>query len=162
MPIYEFYCRECNTIYNFFSRRVNTEKIPTCPRCKDVPLKRKVSVFFTTSGKASVETDGLPDIDESRMERAMAMLASQAEGINENDPRQAAQLLRKLSQAAGLPLGGGMEEALARMERGEDIEQIEKDMGDILDGEDPFAPGGTGAKHRRSSTPKVDETIYEL
>ncbi len=162
MPIYEFYCQECNTIYSFFSRRVNTEKIPTCPHCKDVPLKRKVSVFFTTSGKTSAATDGLPDIDESRMEKAMAMLASQAERINENDPRQAAQLLRKLSEAAGLPLGGGMEEALARMERGEDIEQIEKDMGDILDAEDPFAPGSTGRKQRRESAPKVDETVYEL
>jgi putative FmdB family regulatory protein len=162
MPIYEFYCRGCNTIYNFFSRRVDTEKIPNCPRCKDVPLKRKVSVFYTTSGKSSAETGGLPDIDESRMEKAMAMLANQAEGNNENDPRQAAQLLRKLSQAAGLPLGGGMEEALARMERGEDIEQIEQDMGDILDSEDPFAAGGTAKKYRRESTPKVDETIYEL
>jgi putative FmdB family regulatory protein len=162
MPIYEFYCRECNTIYNFFSRRVNTEKVPTCPRCKDVPLKRKVSVFFTTSGKTSAENDGLPDIDESRMEKAMAMLASQAEGINENDPRQAAQLLRKLSQAAGLPLGDGMEEALSRLERGEDIEQIEKDMGDILDGEDPFALGGRGKKTLRGSEPQVDETVYEL
>jgi len=162
MPIYEFYCKKCNTVYNFFSRRVNTEKIPMCPRCTDVPLKRKVSVFYTSSGKSSAETEGLPDIDESRMEKAMAMLASQAEGINENDPRQAAQLLRNLSQAAGLPLGGGMEEALARMERGEDIEQIEKDMGDILDSEDPFAPGGSTKKHRRKSTPKIDETIYEL
>ncbi|MEN6473363.1 MAG: zinc ribbon domain-containing protein [Syntrophaceae bacterium] len=162
MPIYEFYCRGCNTIYNFFSRRVNTEKIPTCPRCKDVPLKRKVSVFFTTSGKASAATDGLPDIDESRMEKAMAMLASQAEGLNESDPRQAALLLRKLSQAAGLPLGDGMEEALTRMERGDDIEQIEKDMGDILDGEDPFAPGSAAKKYRRESTPQIDETIYEL
>ena len=119
MPIYEFYCRGCNTIYNFFSRRVDTAKIPNCPRCKDMPLKRKVSVFYTTSGKSSAETGGLPDIDESRMEKAMAMLANQAQGINENDPKQAAQLLRKLSQAAGLPLGGSMEEALARMERGE-------------------------------------------
>jgi len=25
MPIYEFYCRKCNTLYNFFSRSVNTE-----------------------------------------------------------------------------------------------------------------------------------------
>ena len=31
MPIYEFYCAKCNTIYNFFSRTANTDKIPTCP-----------------------------------------------------------------------------------------------------------------------------------
>jgi putative FmdB family regulatory protein len=162
MPIYEFHCQRCNTIYNFFSRTVNTDKVPMCPHCKDMTLKRKVSVFYTSSGKRSEDAEGMPALDESRMEKAMAMLASQAEGINENDPRQAAQLLRKLTQAAGLPLGGGMEEALARMERGEDIEQIEKDMGDILDAEDPFAPGGTEKRSRRLHKPKVDETIYEL
>ena len=39
MPIYEFYCRKCNTIYNFFSRSVNTEKIPFCPKCKSEQRK---------------------------------------------------------------------------------------------------------------------------
>ncbi|MCK4728291.1 MAG: zinc ribbon domain-containing protein, partial [Desulfobacterales bacterium] len=34
MPIYEFYCEDCNTIFNFFSRSVNTTKRPPCPRCK--------------------------------------------------------------------------------------------------------------------------------
>ncbi|MDP3283707.1 MAG: zinc ribbon domain-containing protein, partial [Desulfobacterales bacterium] len=34
MPIYEFYCQDCNTIYNFFSKSVNTKKSPNCPMCK--------------------------------------------------------------------------------------------------------------------------------
>ncbi|XCN71926.1 MAG: FmdB family zinc ribbon protein [Candidatus Electrothrix aestuarii] len=33
MPIYEFYCQDCNTIFNFFSSRINTEKRPDCPKC---------------------------------------------------------------------------------------------------------------------------------
>ncbi len=35
MPIYEFYCEQCHTIYNFFSRKINLEKIPDCPKCRD-------------------------------------------------------------------------------------------------------------------------------
>ena len=26
MPIYEFYCPDCNTLFNFFSRTINTSK----------------------------------------------------------------------------------------------------------------------------------------
>jgi hypothetical protein len=28
MPIYEFYCEDCHTIFNFFSKNVNTTKKP--------------------------------------------------------------------------------------------------------------------------------------
>ena len=123
MPIYEFYCEQCNTIYNFFSRRVNTEKIPNCPKCHDVKLQRKVSLFAAISSRGDSESEmdaDMPPIDEAQMEKAMGMLAREAEHINEDDPRQAAQLMRKLSDATGLKMGPAMEEALHRMERGED------------------------------------------
>jgi len=162
MPIYEFYCNRCNTIYNFFSRMVNTDKIPDCPRCKGVQLKRKVSVFFTTSGRKEEGETGMPPIDETRMEKALAMLTNEAEKINEDDPRQAAQLMRRLTHTAGLPLGPGMEEALSRMERGEDIEQIEKELGDFLNGEEPFLAETPGKKTKGKPKPKVDDTLYEL
>lgn len=162
MPIYEFYCQRCNTIYNFFSRKVNTEKVPNCPKCSDVRLTRKVSVFYTTSGRKDSAADGMPPVDESRLEQAMAMLAREADQVNEDDPRQAAQLLRKLTQAAGLPLGGGMEEALARMERGEDPEQIEQEMGDLLESEDPFGAPPADKKAPRRLKATIDETLYEL
>jgi putative FmdB family regulatory protein len=45
MPIYEFYCRKCNTLYNFFSRSVNTRKVHSCPGCKNVALARQLSMF---------------------------------------------------------------------------------------------------------------------
>jgi hypothetical protein len=56
-----------------------------------------------------------------------------------------------------------MEEALRRMEAGEDPEQIEAEMGDLLEGEDPFTfekkAGGTGGIKR---PPKVDEQLYYM
>ncbi len=43
MPVYEFYCPDCHTIFNFFSRRVNTAARPACPRCERPELERQVS-----------------------------------------------------------------------------------------------------------------------
>ena len=163
MPIYEFYCHRCNTVFNFFSSTVNTEKIPNCPACKRVKLKRQMSIFAKVSrGKEEVANDGMPPIDESKMEKAMAMLASEADKIKEDDPRQAAALMRKLSDATGMNLGPGMEEALNRMERGEDPEKIEEEMGNLLEGEDPFMFCQRSNKGSRKSKPRIDETLYDL
>ncbi len=165
MPIYEFYCHRCNTIYNFFSKSVNTEKIPKCPKCKDVPLKRKVSLFAAITGRGKDEEDmdgSMPPIDESKLEKAMSMLASEAERINEDDPRQAAMLMRRLSDATGLRMGAGMEEALSRMERGDDPEAIEQDMGDLLQGEEPFVLEQRSAAGKKRPRPEVDDTLYDL
>jgi putative FmdB family regulatory protein len=162
MPVYEFYCEKCNTIYNFFSRKINNDRIPDCPKCKTVRLKKKISLFNTLSGKAKESEDGMPDIDESRLEKAMEMLGREAGSINEDDPKQAANLLRKLTDAAGLNLGPGFQEALARLERGEDPETIEQEMGDLFDAENPFQPAAPAGSKNRSQKPRVDETLYEL
>jgi len=107
--------------------------------------------------------DDLP-FDETKMEKAMNMLAGETDKINEDDPRQAANLMRKLTDMTGMQLGSGMEEALSRMEKGEDPEKIEAEMGDIMEGEEPFLfPGktGSGIKKKRPK-PLVDETLYDL
>jgi putative FmdB family regulatory protein len=163
MPIYEFYCNRCDTIYNFFSRTINTDKTPKCPKCKTVKLKRRVSIFSALSGRKGDEAEGdMPPLDEAKMEKAMSMLASEAGNIKEDDPRQAAQLMRKLTEATGLKMGSGMEEALARMERGEDPEKIEAEMGDLFDGEDPFLLEQKSGTGKKGTKPKVDETLYDL
>ena len=146
MPIYEFYCKDCNTIFNFFSKTVNTTKKPKCPKCKTRTLTRQVSLFaFTGKAKEEGDISDLP-FNESKMEQAMQMLAGEADKINEDDPRQAANLMRKLSDMTGLELGEGLDEALRRMEKGEDPEEIEAEMGDILEQEDPFSLSGKKGK----------------
>lgn len=162
MPIYEFYCSQCHRIFSFFSQRVNTEKFPPCPKCHKPRLERHMSVFATPRNRGETEDMPLPDMDESKMEKAMGLLAREVEGIDENDPRQAANLMRKLTDMTGLNLGPGMEEALSRMEAGEDPEQIEADMGDILEDEDPFEPKGKGAKAKSDTPPTRDHTLYDL
>jgi len=162
MPIYEFYCKDCHTIFNFFSRRVNTEKQPDCPRCGSL-LKRQMSTFSTIGRAKESGEEGMPDIDEARMERMLGELAQEAGQINEDDPRQMARMMRKLTEKSGLPLGEGMEEAIARLEAGEDPEKIEQEMGDLLEGEDPLALlGKKEKKGGRPTAPQRDETLYEL
>ncbi len=164
MPIYEFYCERCNTIFNFFSKSVNTSKKPKCPGCKTTTLSRQMSAFaFTGNAKEDGDVDDMP-FDENKMEKAMQMLAGEADNINEDDPRQAANLMRKLSDMTGLELGDSMNEALKRMEAGEDPDTIEAEMGDLLETEDPFLlpdkkPGAPKAKR---PTPIRDDTLYDL
>jgi putative FmdB family regulatory protein len=167
MPIYEFYCRDCHTVFSFLARSVSTRKRPACPRCARPDLPRRPSAFAISSGRKESEGDsgeGLPDFDESRLERAMASMAGEMESLDDNDPRHAARLARRLYEAAGIPVTGGMEEAIRRMEAGEDPESIEAEMGDVLE-EDPFA----GAPERRLARlrrkvlpPAVDATLHEL
>ena len=163
MPIYEFYCRKCNTLYNFFSRSVNTEKIPSCPRCKKVKLQRRMSVFAKISQKSEgAAPEEMAGFDESKMEKAMEMLAREAGGIDENDPRQAAQLMRKLTDATGLSLGEKMEEALSRMEKGEDPEKIEEEMGDSIGEDELFVMAKKAVKGKKAAAPRVDDKLYDL
>ena len=166
MPVYEFYCPDCHMIFNFLSRRVDTEKRPDCPKCRRSKLGRQVSLFAISKGRKESDEDPLPDVDEARMEQAMEALAAEADGLNEDDPRQMARLMRKLYGATGMNLGQGMEEAIRRMEAGDDPDKIEEEMGDIMEQEDPFSGEGPakGLKSIRKKylRPRVDDTLYEL
>jgi len=164
MPIYEFYCADCYTVFNFFSRRVNTEKAPDCPKCGRPELKRRLSSFAISKGRKETD-DGLPDMDDARMEQALASMASEMENVNEEDPRAAARMMRKLFDAGGLRMGAGMDEAVRRMEAGENPDQVEAELGDALENEDPLsatAAGKVESLRRQLLPPNVDEKLYEL
>jgi len=167
MPMYEFYCSECNTIYTFFSRVINTDKIPPCPKDPSHTLDRMISRFAVT-GRAKEsggdgDNNGMADlpIDESRMEKAMESLAAEAEHINENDPRQAVDFMRKLTDMTGIRLGEKMEDALSRMEAGEDPEVIEQELGDI-DESELFSMQQPSRRIGAKLPPRRDDTLYEM
>ncbi len=162
MPVYEFYCSDCHTIFNFLSRRVNTEKRPDCPKCGKPQLDRQVSRFAYSKGREEEPVDGMPDLDESQMERAMQALSGEMEGIDENDPRQMARFMRKLTEATGINLGSGMEEAIRRLESGEDPEKIEEEMGGLFEEENPFGREGVKGLKRKYTPPAHDDTLYTL
>jgi putative FmdB family regulatory protein len=171
MPIYEFYCADCHTVFSFLSRTPNTRKRPPCPKCGRPRLERRASSFAISKGRAEPggESDLPEGLDEARMERVMAEMAQEIDGVDEEDPRQMARVMRKLFDGTGLQLGPGMEEAIRRMEAGEDPDKIEEEMGDLLEGEEEtlLGPGGGGrgrlrALRRRLRPPSVDRTLYEM
>jgi len=126
-------------------------------------MRREVSMFAAV-GKAR-EDDGAGDlpVDESRMEQAMESLAGEAESMDEDDPRQAAQLMRRFSKMTGMEFNEGMQAALSRLEAGEDPEKIETEMGGDMEGEDPFVMPGQGRKgHSRRLPPAHDANLYEM
>jgi putative FmdB family regulatory protein len=168
MPIYEFYCRSCHRIYNFLSRTIETKRAPDCPRCGEKDLGRMASSFAISKGRTEEVGRGqeeLPNLDEGRLMKLMEELGPEAEHGDEENPRQAAQTMRRLLDATGVPIGDGMQEALRRMESGEDPEKVEQELGEALD-QDPF--GGSDARkalstlRRRLQPPTVDTHLYEL
>jgi putative FmdB family regulatory protein len=169
MPIYEFYCPACHTILNFLARSPKPDARPACPRCGRRGLERQMSRFAAIGrAKAPADPAAGPDTPaaDARMERAMAELANRAETMDENDPRAAARLMREMSGLAGMKLGPGMQEALKRLEAGEDPEAIEADMGDLLNEDDGLSPegeAGTAASPAaRRRPPHRDPTLYDL
>jgi hypothetical protein len=57
-----------------------------------------------------------------------------------------------------------MQEALKRMEAGEDPDAIEAEMGDLLEEEEPFALADKkgSASGKKRPAPTRDETLYDL
>lgn len=122
-----------------------------------------MSVFaaITTGAREDASDDSLGGVDDAKMEKNMMQLAADAEKIKDDDPKAAAKFMRKLSDATGMKLGDGFQEALHRLEKGEDPDKIDEEMGDMLSAENPFEvrPGRKGHALRK---PHHDETLYDL
>lgn len=168
MPIYEFACPKCRVIFNFLSKRVNPDRKPTCPKCGNRKLVREMSRFAMLKGVAEPGTDAGPEgdepefspADESRMMRAMSELEKDMDHLDENNPRHMAHMMKKMKDA--MPPGlmpKEMDVAIKRLEKGEDPEKIEEDMGDVLGDfmggpegeEDEYGGYGGGGGYSRDS-----------
>jgi putative FmdB family regulatory protein len=171
MPIYEFYCPDCNTLYSFFSARVAPAARPACPGCGRPELERRPSTFATVKARPSGggeddagEPTPFDGLDESRLEGAMDALAGEMDGMGESeDPRQMARFFRRFAELSGMEAGPKLEEMLRRLERGEDPEALEAEMGDSLEDEgamDDLLRVKKQLQARRK--PRVDPTLHFL
>jgi putative FmdB family regulatory protein len=143
MPIYEFACPKCRVIFNFLSKRINPDRLPTCPKCGNKKMTKQMSRFALSRGVKepadSTGTDegepGMPDFNDPRFARAMEEIERDVPHLDENNPRHMAHMMRKMKDL--LPPGSvpkEMDIAIKRLEAGEDPEKIEADMGDIFGG----------------------------
>jgi putative FmdB family regulatory protein len=160
MPIYEYACPKCRVIFNFLSKRVNPDRLPTCPKCGNKKMAKQMSRFAMSRGlkepAAGADQEGpnagAPDFDDPRVERAMMELERDMEHLDENNPKHMAHMMKKMKDI--MPAGSVPKEldvAIKRLEAGEDPEKIEEDMGDLLGdlmgGEEGGMGGGGGYSH---------------
>ncbi|MFN7732240.1 MAG: FmdB family zinc ribbon protein [Pirellula sp.] len=168
MPIYEYYCSACHTLYSFLARRMNPPTPPACPKCSRNPLEKKVSRFAISKGltERAAGEDPFDHVDEAKMDRLMEHMAPQLDEAGQEDPRQVAAMMKKMFELAGAEPNGAMLEAMKRMEAGADPDQIDEELGAALDAEgDPFVKSGEkplSRLRRRMAPPNVDPELYEM
>src|SRR4030043_2403951 len=87
MPIYEYRCQDCGRVSSFLILNLNEPFSPICPRCGSPSLERILSRVHVRLS------------EESRLER----LADPAlwGGVDENDPKSVARMLKKMGQEMG-------------------------------------------------------------
>jgi putative FmdB family regulatory protein len=141
MPIYEYACPKCRVIFSFLSKRLNPDRDPTCPKCGGGKMQKQMSRFSSPKGlkEPAAKPEGLddgppmPDIDDARVEKVMGELERDMDHLDENNPRHMAHMMKKMKEM--MPPGTmpkEMDIAIKRLEKGEDPEKIEEDMGDVL------------------------------
>ncbi len=140
MPIYEYYCADCQRKVSIFFRSFSAAENATtlaCPRCSGPHLSRRLSRVRVLKGgsRKSAPDDatgddmgGLGGDDEDmgdmgEMMGGMGGMEQMLAGVDENDPRSIARWARRMQAESG-EVDPEMDEALTRIERGEDPDKV--------------------------------------
>jgi len=91
---------------------------PTCSFCQSTRLVRLVSRVRVIRSEDSI-TDDFSDLGDFP-------------DIDENDPKSMGRWMRKMSEEVGEDLGPEFDEVVGRLKAGEDPNQIEESMPDVL------------------------------
>lgn len=120
MPIYEYRCHNCRRRVSVFWRTYSDADgaKPSCPRCGSASLTRLISRVRVIRSEES-RLDDLAD-------------PSLLSDFDENDPRSLARMMRRMSDEVGEDMGPEFDEVIGRLEAGEDPEEIEKSMPDLM------------------------------
>jgi putative FmdB family regulatory protein len=111
VPIYEYRCQSCGRKQSFFVRSITSPLTPVCRKCGSTDLRRLISRVAVLKS------------EESRMD-ALADSDALLDGLDENDPASVARWARKMSQETGEDLGPEFDEAVDRIEAGENPEKV--------------------------------------
>ncbi len=55
MPIYEYICNKCKITFSLLQRMGSSEKDTTCPKCGSKEVKKKFSLFSSSTSRSSAE-----------------------------------------------------------------------------------------------------------
>lgn len=177
MPIYEFACRDCRTIFSFFARRVNTDATPGCPRCGR-PLDRQVSLFRAGRPKGDcadplgLGDDGLdedfpdvPDFDagDPRIAAAVAEMGDRIDRLDPSDTAGAANLMKEFSEKSGVKFNDGVMDAIGRIASGDTSEEAQNRLAEAVGDGHLLENLKRAAGRARADAPFArDPTLYDL
>lgn len=169
MPLYEFYCEPCYTIFTFRSQRVDTVTLPPCPICGK-KLAREVSSFAHIVKGETAAAPKEAGETASRMDEVIAKMGDRLQSLNDDDadPCEAVKVMREMASAGGMKFNKEVQEAMARIEAGEDPEKIDEEFSEVFDTENPFADGDDEADARsldwwrRLHGPRRDPKWHDL
>jgi putative FmdB family regulatory protein len=128
VPIYEYRCNDCNRKSAIFFKSISAAEQANsninCPHCAGQDLRRLFSRFALGKSTTS-EGEEIYEFD-----RMMA-------GLDTDDPRNVARWARKMGQESGMgeEMGPEFDEALDRIEDGEDPETVMTEIDPALGGE---------------------------
>ncbi len=189
MPIYEYYCPNNHTIYQFYAKTLaQGQTTPKCPDDPSFPMQRVLSSFAIQrrGGKSEAGSTGSGEVDtpggaaeDARMEAAMSAMEQEFSQADENDPRAMARMMRRMSELTGEKIDGPMEEVVRKLEEGADPDSLEDQfgaegegpeagmndpLGEGLSAQEKLAESGPEKKHRFRSLrrePRRDPKLYD-
>lgn len=116
MPIYEYYCQDCQNQFDlFFKSFTETESAEAvCPNCSGVNVNRLISnISVLASGKSGSRS---------------ATAASSPPQKSAESSKELASIMRQAQDKAGQSLGNEFKEVASRLERGEKANSVEKTL----------------------------------
>lgn len=130
MPIYEYRCQDCRKKVTVFYRSLSAVKhdAVVCDRCGSKRVSRLMSRVRVVRAGGNDDLGPAGDVDESLM--------NEMGGLDENDPKSLGRFMRKMAAETGEDLGPEFNEVIGRLEKGEDPDRIEQEMGDVFGSED--------------------------
>ncbi len=134
MPIYEYRCEDCkrkvSVFFGSFSaaeRKIEAGEVE-CPRCGSKKLGRLMSRVNMVRAEDALSEDSMPGMDDGMFG-----------GPEDDDPRSVARWAKRMKDSLGedMDMGPEFDQALSRIEAGEDPDKVMEDL-------DPEVLGGMG------------------
>lgn len=119
MPTYDYRCLDCQKRFEIFMTYAEYgEKPVCCPACDSEQVRRRIGRIR------------LAKSEDSRLENMVD--PANLSGI-EDDPKALGKLMRQMSSEMGEDAGPEFDEVVSRLEKGQDPEQIEREMPELAD-----------------------------
>ncbi len=96
MPIYEYRCQDCRRVSSFLILNLQEPFVPVCCKCGSQALERVLSRVHVRLS------------EDTRLERLAD--PSQWSGLDENDPKSMARMLKRMGQEMGEDFPGEVDQ----------------------------------------------------